>query len=126
MGKNDNIFVKLQIEKDRNSRKLVLNVHFDADTPNFFTDKNVLIWYPTIEEIGFVNEAFEMISHHKNVRKNKEDNKISTHIENKKEKHTKTSNEEEVASKAKEEKEDTEENSSLSDSEKKEVNEWFV
>lgn len=125
MRKNDNVFVKLQIEKDRNSGELALNVHFDADTPNFYTDKNVISWFPTIEEMNFVNEAFEMISNHKHERKNNEE--IGTYTENKTEDHSETSNEEEVvASKPKKVEEGTEETSTLSDSEEKELNEWFV
>lgn len=129
MKKNGNIHVKLQIGKDRNSGMLTLNVHFDKDTPNFFTDKNVLSWCPTTEEIDFVNEAFEMLSKCKNykheIKVNEE--KVDTPVEKKTEDHSKAPKEEEtVASKPEKRDDDTEESSTLSDSEKKEVNEWFV
>ena len=126
MKKNENIHVKLQIEKDRNSGKLTLNVHFDKDTPNFYTDKNVLSWSPTIEEIGFVNEAFEMISKCKSYKHEKKVNedKVDTPVEKKTEDHSKE--EKTVASKPEKLDDDTEESDELSDSEKKEVNEWFV
>ena len=39
MKKSDNIFLKLQIEKDASSGDLILNIHFDKDTPNLFTEK---------------------------------------------------------------------------------------
>ena len=127
MGKNGNIFVKLHIEKDRNSGELTLNVCFDKDTPNFFKDKDAISWCPTIEEIDFVNEAFEMISSRKNRKHEKtdnENNKIDTHVEKESKNHSKTSQEESVTSKPKNENKDTER--TLSDSEKKEMNEWFV
>ena len=126
MKKNENIHVKLQIEKDRNSGKLTLNVHFDKDTPNFYTDKNVLSWCPTIEEIDFVNEAFEMISKCKSFKSGKKvkEDKVDTPVEKKTEDH---SNEEKtVASKPEKLDDDTKESDDLLDSEKKEVNEWFV
>lgn len=129
MKKNENIHVKLQVEKDRNSGKLTLNVHFDKDTPNFYTDKNVLSWCPTIEEIDFVNEAFKMISKCKSYKHEKKVNedKVDTPVEKKTEDHSKASKEEKtVASKPEKWDDDTEESSTLSDSEKKEVNEWFV
>ena len=77
MKKNDNIFVKLQIEKDENSGELILNIRFDKETPNFFTDRDVISWCPTIEEIKFVNEAFELIS------KNKDFNQKKMNVKNK-------------------------------------------
>ncbi|UCF12069.1 MAG: hypothetical protein JSW06_08505 [Thermoplasmatales archaeon] len=129
MKKNENIHVKLQIGKDVSSGKLTLNVYFDKDTPNFFTDKNVLSWCPTIEEIDFVNEAFEMVSksknykHEKKVKKDKGDAPVVKKTED----HLKASKEEKtVESEPDRLDEDTEESSNLSDSEKKEVDEWFV
>ena len=62
MVKNDNIFVKIQIEKDRHSGNLLLNIHFNKDAPNFSTDNNDISWSPTFEEINFIEETFEMIS----------------------------------------------------------------
>ena len=129
MKKNENIHVKLQIEKDRNSGKLTLNVHFDKDTPNFYTDKNVLSWCPTIEEIDFVNEAYKTISKCKSYKHEKKVNedKVDTPVEKKTEDHSKAPKEgKTVASKPEKGDDNTEESSTLSDSEKKEVNEWFV
>ena len=62
MKKNENIYVKLQIEKDQNSGDLMLNVNFDKAAPNFFPGKNEISWCPTIDEMDFVNEAFEMVA----------------------------------------------------------------
>ena len=62
MGKNDNIFVKLQIEKDNQSGDMMLGIYFDKNAPNFSTEKDILNWSPTLEEIDFIVETFEMIS----------------------------------------------------------------
>ncbi len=126
MRKNDNIFVKLQIEKDENSGGLMLNIHFNKDVPNFFTEEDVISWRPTIEEINFVNEAFEMISKRKSHKQEKKgnENKIDPHEEGKTNDH---SNEEKVTdSRHEKEGRDTEENPTLSDSEQKDVNEWPI
>ncbi len=53
MGKDDNIYVKL-----------VLDVHFDKNAPNFHMDKEMISWCPTVEEIGFINESIQKISQH--------------------------------------------------------------
>ena len=53
MGKDDNIYVKL-----------VLDVHFDKNAPNFHMDKDMISWCPTVEEIGFINDSIQKISQH--------------------------------------------------------------
>lgn len=65
MNKNDNIFVNLQIEKDKHSGELIFNVQFDKSSPNFSVDKDIIKWLPTFEEIDFIVEAFELISKNK-------------------------------------------------------------
>jgi hypothetical protein len=53
MKRDDNIYVKL-----------VLDVHFDKDAPNFHADDKVISWCPTPEEITFINESVQKISQH--------------------------------------------------------------
>ncbi|MBU0498426.1 MAG: hypothetical protein KKC68_06195 [Candidatus Thermoplasmatota archaeon] len=53
MKRDDNIYVKL-----------VLDVHFDKDAPNFYVDDKVISWCPTPEEITFINESVQKISQH--------------------------------------------------------------
>lgn len=65
MNKNDNIFVKLQIERDQNSGNLTINVHFDKNAPNFWPGKDDISWSPTLEEIDFIEETFQLIPKHK-------------------------------------------------------------
>ena len=62
MKRPDNIYVSLQLDKDQDSGELVLNIHFDKNAPNFFTDKGTICWYPTTEELDFVSEAFDAIA----------------------------------------------------------------
>jgi hypothetical protein len=73
MKKPENIYVSLQLSKDISSGELVLNIHFDQNAPNFYTDKNTISWCPTIEELDFVSEAFGMLSKRKRQRYNRTD-----------------------------------------------------
>jgi hypothetical protein len=71
MKRPDNIYVSLQLDKDQASGELVLNIQFDKNAPNFFTDKGNICWYPTTEELDFVSEAFDAIArgkHHQQDR----------------------------------------------------------
>jgi len=127
MKKNDNIFVKLHIEKNRDSGSLALNVHFDSETPNFFVDRNNINWYPTPEELEFVNEAFGLVSKNKPKRKNHSEKKTSNHTDKeKKDNYSNSQNEKTSDQKSQKDAENNQENKDLSDSEKKDVNEWFV
>ncbi|MCX6666044.1 MAG: hypothetical protein NT038_08330 [Euryarchaeota archaeon] len=62
MGKQNNIYVKIQIEKDDLSGNLALRTQFDVNAPNFFQDNDQISWCPTTEEIEFLNETFNLIS----------------------------------------------------------------
>ena len=61
MAKNDNINIKLEVCKDKNSGKLSIRAHFDSNAPNFAMDKEGYFWIPTFEEKEFINEAFQLI-----------------------------------------------------------------
>jgi len=65
MPKNDNIFVKLQIEKDSQTKALGLTIRFDKNSPNFTADQEGICWIPTWEEIEFIVDAFGMLQHPK-------------------------------------------------------------
>jgi hypothetical protein len=61
MKKNENIFILLQLQKDLESKKLLLSVQFNKDAPNFSIESDSIIWCPTCDEIDFIAEAFELI-----------------------------------------------------------------
>lgn len=61
MKKNENIFISLEIQKDMESKGLVLSVQFDRNAANFFQDGEVISWFPTSDELNFLNEAFHLI-----------------------------------------------------------------
>ncbi len=61
MKKNENIFISLQIQKDLESKGLLLSVQFDKNAPNFSTESDSISWRPTCDEIDFLAEAFELI-----------------------------------------------------------------
>ena len=44
---HDNVFIKLQIEKNQYSGCLMITINFDKDAPNFSIDKNIMRWSPT-------------------------------------------------------------------------------
>jgi hypothetical protein len=68
MKKQENIYVALQLDKDVTSGELVINIQFDRNAPNFFTNKNTISWCPTNEELEFINEAFGVITKEKHQR----------------------------------------------------------
>ena len=62
MGKQNNIYVKIQLEKDDLTGNLILRTQFDPNAPNFFQDNDQISWCPTTEEIEFLNETFNLLS----------------------------------------------------------------
>ncbi len=65
MDKNENVFIKLQIEKNHSSGDLILVLNFDKNAPNFSMDKDMMRWYPTFEELDLVMETYEIASKRK-------------------------------------------------------------
>jgi hypothetical protein len=61
MKKNENIFVSLEIQKDVETKSLLLSVIFDRNAPNFFMENEAIRWLPTIDELDFIKEAFELV-----------------------------------------------------------------
>ena len=61
MNKDDKIYIRLEIRKDKNSDELTIMTHFDSNAPNFSKDKDGYFWMSTLEERNFINEAFELI-----------------------------------------------------------------
>lgn len=61
MKRNENIFISLQIQKDIESKGLCLSVQFDQNAPNISLGNETINWYPTVDEIDFIAEAFELI-----------------------------------------------------------------
>lgn len=64
MSKNENIHIKIELCKDKNSGNLTLMTYFDPNAPNFSKDKDGFFWVPTVEEKDFLNEVFELIPEH--------------------------------------------------------------
>jgi hypothetical protein len=62
MKKPDNIYVNLQLRKDQTSGGLLLDIHFNKDAPNFSIDHDNINWCPTIEELDFIAEVFDLIA----------------------------------------------------------------
>ncbi len=74
MKKNENIFISLEIQKDLESKGLLLSVQFDRNAPNFSQENDAISWFPTSDEIDFITEAFELIGGNKVQLPEKEEN----------------------------------------------------
>ena len=61
MPKDDNIHIKLEISKDKDTNELVITTRFEPGASNFLKDEYGYIWIPTPEEIKFINDAFELM-----------------------------------------------------------------
>lgn len=68
MKKQENTYISLQLEKDVASGELMIMIQFDRNAPNFFTNKNMISWCPTSEELNFINEAFGTLTKAKHQR----------------------------------------------------------
>ena len=64
MAKEDKIYIKIELCKDKESDELTLMTYFDSNAPNFSNDEEGYYWMPTIEERDFLNEAFELVPTH--------------------------------------------------------------
>ena len=62
MKRQENIYVSLQLEKDATSGEMMIAIQFDRNAPNFFTNKNMISWCPTSEELEFINEAYGILN----------------------------------------------------------------
>ena len=61
MKKNENIFISLQIQKDKESKGLYLSVQFDKTAANFSMENETITWCPTGDELEFMADAFHLI-----------------------------------------------------------------
>ncbi len=60
MSKDDNVYVKLELNKNKNSGKIDIVARFNNKAPNITVENNEYFWMPTIEEKNFLNEAFNL------------------------------------------------------------------
>ncbi len=74
MSNDDNVYIKLELNKDKNSGKIDIITRFDNNAPNVIIENNEYFWMPTFEEKDFLNEAFLIInSNNKNSYSKSED-----------------------------------------------------
>ncbi len=83
MQKDENVFIKIQIDKDKSSGNFLLNINLNKESPNVTFDKDNLNWWPTEEEIDFLIETYKMVSGHKKlcriIDKSKKDESSNEH-----------------------------------------------
>jgi hypothetical protein len=61
MKRNENIFISLEIQKDMESKGLLLSIQFDRNAPNFHQENEMISWCPTRDELDFIMESFQII-----------------------------------------------------------------
>lgn len=62
MSKDNKISLKLEVVRDKTSKKLIITAHFDSKADNVFINKDSYSWMPTIEEHDLLNDAFAFFS----------------------------------------------------------------
>jgi hypothetical protein len=61
MSDENNIYIKLEIEKNPENGQLIIMTRFDRNAPNFSQDKDGFNWCPTNAERDFLNEALDLM-----------------------------------------------------------------
>jgi hypothetical protein len=59
MTNNDNISIKLELNKDKTTGKLAITARFNSNAKNVKIENGNYFWMPTIEEKDLINEAFD-------------------------------------------------------------------
>jgi len=62
MVKNQQIFIKLQLEKHPETQRLYIKAHFDHTAPNFEHTEDEISWVPTPDELEFLRDCFQMLT----------------------------------------------------------------
>lgn len=61
MGKDYNIYIKIELSRDKSTGILNLITHFNLDAPNVMVGKDGYIWFPTEEEKDLISDSFELM-----------------------------------------------------------------
>ena len=61
MGKDNSIYIKLEITRDKKTGQLNILTHFNNNAPNIHQDKDGVYWIPTEEERHLINDSFELM-----------------------------------------------------------------
>ncbi len=61
-GENKEAYIQLHVESDQSFKDLLLDIYFDKNAPNFFTNENKMRWRPTADEMDSILEAFDILS----------------------------------------------------------------
>lgn len=61
MINDDEINIKIELLKDKNTGKLSIAVRFDTKASNISFENNQCIWIPTLAEKDLLNDAFRLV-----------------------------------------------------------------
>ncbi len=59
---NKETYIQLHVESDQSFKELLLDIYFDKNAPNFFTNEENMRWRPTNDEMDSILEAFDILS----------------------------------------------------------------
>lgn len=65
MSADDEIFIKLEISRDKTSGELAIIIRLKKSAPNLFVENNNIEWFPTIMEKNLINDTFDLFSNKK-------------------------------------------------------------
>jgi len=61
MGKDNNIYIRVELSRDKNKGALNLVTHFELDAPNVLNHSEGYFWFPTEGEKDLISETFELM-----------------------------------------------------------------
>jgi len=61
MGKDNSIYIKIEITRDKKTGELNIVARFDKKAPNFYEEKDSFYWIPTQEEKDLLNDSFDLM-----------------------------------------------------------------
>ena len=59
---NKETYIQLHVESDQSFKELLLDIYFDENAPNLYTNENKIRWRPTADEMDSILEAFDILS----------------------------------------------------------------
>ena len=89
MSADDEIYIKLEISRDKTTGELAIIIRLKESSPNTFIENTNVEWFPTIMEKNLINDTFDLFYNTKNMSKTstlndiKSDSDTGTDSENK-------------------------------------------
>lgn len=69
MSADNEIYIKLEISRDKTTGELAIIIRLKNSAPNIFIENENVEWFPTIMEKNLINDTFELFSNTKKISK---------------------------------------------------------